>query len=152
MATVTQLRCSICGRTYSPDEVPYTCPVDGQVGTLDVLYDYPALRASIDRDAPRAEPSMWRYRDLLPLAPDSPVPPLRVGYTPLYHAPRLAADLGIAQAWLKDDGLNPTGSLKDRASALVVARAAEMGARVVSTASTGNAAAALAGMGASMDM
>ncbi len=152
MATVTQLRCSICGRTYSPDEVPYTCPVDGQVGTLDVLYDYPALRASIDRDALRDEPSMWRYRDLLPLAPDSPVPPLRVGYTPLYHAPRLAADLGIAQAWLKDDGLNPTGSLKDRASALVVARAAEMGARVVSTASTGNAAAALAGMGASMDM
>ncbi|MCC6803256.1 MAG: threonine synthase [Anaerolineae bacterium] len=152
MANVLKMRCSVCGREYSPDEVDYTCPVDGQVGTLDVLYDYDHLRAALDRDAPRAEPSMWRYRDLLPLAPGAVVPPLRVGYTPLYHAPRLAADLGIGEAWLKDDGLNPTGSLKDRASALVVARAAEAGIRVVSTASTGNAAAALAGMGASMDM
>ncbi len=152
MANVLQLRCSVCGRVYSPDEVQYHCPVDGQIGTLDVLYDYPALRARVDRDAPRSEPSMWRYRDLLPLAPDAVVPPLRVGYTPLYHAPRLAADLGIRTAWVKDDGLNPTGSLKDRASALVVARAVEAGITVVSTASTGNAAAALAGMGASMAM
>jgi threonine synthase len=95
---------------------------------------------------------MWRYRDLLPISPVAAVPSLRVGDTPLYHTPRLAADLGISEAWLKDDGLNPTGSLKDRASALVVARAVEMGVRVVSTASTGNAAAALAGMGASMDV
>lgn len=95
---------------------------------------------------------MWRYRDLLPISAEAAVPSLRVGYTPLYHAPRLAADLGIREAWVKDDGLNPTGSLKDRASALVVARAAEAGIKIVSTASTGNAAAALAGMGASMQM
>lgn len=152
MANVLQLRCSVCGRVFSPDEVQYTCPVDGQIGTLDVLYDYEQLRQHIDRDAPRSEPSMWRFRDLLPLSPDAEVPPLRVGYTPLYHTPRLAADLGVAQAWVKDDGLNPTGSLKDRASALVVARAREAGVQVVSTASTGNAAAALAGMGASMQM
>lgn len=152
MANVSRLRCSVCGREYSPDEVEYTCPVDGQIGTLDVLYDYDAQKAQLDRDAPRSEVSMWRYRDLLPLAPDAAVPPLRVGYTPLYDAPRLAADLGVAAAWVKDDGLNPTGSLKDRASALIVARAAEAGIQVVSTASTGNAAAALAGMGASMQM
>lgn len=150
MANVSKLRCSVCGREYAPDEVPYCCPVDGQIGTLDVLYDYPALRATLDRDAPRGEGSMWRYRDLLPLAPDASVPPLRVGWTPLYAAPRLAADLGIRAAWVKDDGLNPTGSLKDRASALVVARAAAAGIEIVSTASTGNAAAALAGMGAAM--
>jgi threonine synthase len=152
MANVLQLRCSVCGRVFSPDEVQYTCPVDGQIGTLDVLYDYEHLRHHIDRDAPRTEPSMWRYRDLLPLSPDAEVPPLRVGFTPFYHTPRLAADLGVAQSWVKDDGLNPTGSLKDRASALVVARAREAGVQVVSTASTGNAAAALAGMGASMEM
>jgi threonine synthase len=150
MANVLQLRCSVCGQTYQPGEVQYHCPVDGQIGTLDVLYDYEALRSQIDRDVPRTEPSMWRYRDLLPLAPESLVPPLRVGYTPLYSAPRLAAELGLGQAWVKDEGLNPTGSLKDRASALVVARAVELGVRIVSTASTGNAAAALAGMGASM--
>ncbi len=152
MANIWKLRCSVCGRLYDPDEVQYTCPVDGQVGTLDVLYDYDALKAQIDRDAPRTEPSMWRYRDLLPLGAESVVPPLRVGWTPLYDAPRLAADLGIAQAWVKDDGLNPTGSLKDRASALVVAKAMEAGVKVVSTASTGNAAAALAGVAASVGM
>lgn len=152
MANVLQLRCSVCGRVFSPDEVQYTCPVDGQIGTLDVLYDYEQLRHHIDRDAPRSEPSMWRFRDLLPLSPNAEVPPLRVGYTPFYHTPRLAADLGIEQVWVKDDGLNPTGSLKDRASALIVARAREAGVQVVSTASTGNAAAALAGMGASMEM
>jgi threonine synthase len=150
MANVLKLRCSVCGRLYDPAEVQYHCPVDGQIGTLDVLYDYDALKTQIDRDAPRTEPSMWRYRDLLPLSPDALVPPLRVGNTPLYSAPRLAADLGVGQAWVKDVGLNPTRSLKDRASALVVARAAEAGIRIVSTASTGNAAAALAGMCASM--
>ncbi len=80
------------------------------------------------------------------------MPPLRVGGTPLFDAPRLAADLGLAEAWVKDDGQNPTGSLKDRASALVVARAAEAGIEIVSTASTGNAAAALAGIAASIGM
>ena len=134
------------GANFRPDEVQYHCPVDGQIGTLDVLYDYEALKTRIDRDAPRTEPSMWRYRDLLPLTPDALVPPLRVGWTPLYDAPRLAADLGVGQAWVKDDGLNPTGSLKDRASALVVARAVAAGISIVSTASTGNAAAALSGV------
>lgn len=152
MANVLQLRCSVCGQVFSPDEVQYTCPVDGQIGTLDVLYDYEHLRQHIDRDAPRSEPSMWRFRDLLPLSLEAEVPPLRVGFTPFYHTPRLAADLGVEEAWVKDDGLNPTGSLKDRASALVVARARAAGVQVVSTASTGNAAAALAGMGAAMQM
>ncbi len=152
MANISKLRCSVCGRLYDPDEVQYTCPVDGQVGTLDLLYDYDALRATLDRDALRTEPSMWRYRDLLPIGAESVVPPLRVGWTPLYDAPRLAADLGVAAAWVKDDGLNPTGSLKDRASALVVARAIEAGIEIVSTASTGNAAAALAGIAASVGM
>ena len=132
----------------------YTCPACGQVGTLAVLYDYPALKAQLDRDALRANAvrSMWRYRALLPLTPDSPVPPLRVGDTPLYETRRLAAALGVTRAWVKDDGQNPTGSLKDRASALVVARALEQGIQVVSTASTGNAAAALAGVAASVGL
>jgi threonine synthase len=122
------------------------------VGTLDVLFDYEALRASVDRDALAAstERSMWRYRALLPLGDAAEVPPLRVGGTPLMLTPRLAADVGIRAAWVKDDGMNPTGSLKDRASSMIVARALERGIPVVSTASTGNAAAALAGVGASV--
>ncbi len=153
MADVLKLRCSVCGREYAPDEVQYACPVCGQVGTLDVLYDYALLRTQLHRDqliSNRVQ-SMWRYRDLLPLKPESHVPPLRVGNTPMYAAPRLAADLGLVEAWVKDDGSNPTGSLKDRASALIVARAQEAGITTVSTASTGNAAAALSGIGASVE-
>ncbi len=154
MATVCELRCPVCDRSYRPEEVMYFCPACGQVGTLMALYDYPALKAQLDRDAFQSNPvrSMWRYRSLLPLQPDSPLPPLRVGDTPLYETPRLAAALGVARAWVKDDGQNPTGSLKDRASALIVARAQEQKMSVVSTASTGNAAAALAGVAASVGL
>jgi threonine synthase len=153
MAEVKALRCTVTGKLFEPGEVAYFNPEVGQVATLDVLYDYDALRQQVDRDRLSAscEPTMWRYRDLLPIAPDTVVPPLAVGWTPLYHTPRLAADLGIRAAWVKDDGANPTGSLKDRASAMVVARALETGVKVVSTASTGNAAAALAGVGASVN-
>jgi threonine synthase len=151
---VSELRCAICGRSYSPDDVEYTCPHCGQAGTLDVLYDYDTLRQRVTPDdiARSGELSMWRYRPLMPLAEDAAVPPLLVGNTPLYEAPRLAADLGLPQVWVKDDGRNPTGSLKDRASALIVARAMAEGIEVVTTASTGNAAAALAGLAASVGL
>lgn len=92
---------------------------------------------------------MWRYRALLPLPPGAVVGPLadsyQVGGTALIDAPRLADTFGLRRVWVKDEGRNPTGSLKDRASALVVAAAGLTGHRVVCTASSGNAAAALAG-------
>lgn len=151
---VSELRCAVCGRAYASDEVAYTCPDCGQAGTLDVLYDIKALGAAVSRQdiARSADPTLWRYRPLLPLPAKAVVPPLAVGGTPLYNAPRLAADLGLAQVWVKDDGRNPTGSLKDRASAVVVARAMAQGIEVVTTASTGNAAAALAGLAASVGL
>jgi threonine synthase len=152
MADILVLRCTVCDRSYQPGEVEYFCPLCGQVGTLDVLYNYAALTSVMDREvlSTSREMSMWRYRDLLPLRPASSVPPLRVGYTPLLDAPRVAAASGLRQVWVKDDGQNPTASLKDRASAMVVARAVENSIRVVSTASTGNAAAALSGLCASV--
>lgn len=154
MATIKELKCPVCGQSYTESEVQYTCPVCGEVGTLEVLYNYSALSAQLDRDALRNqhEQSMWRYKALLPIAAGSKVSPLRVGMTPLYDTTRVADTLGMRQVWLKDDGQNPTGSLKDRASAMVVARAMEQGIKTVSTASTGNAAAALAGIGASVGM
>lgn len=152
MADVKELRCVIGGCRFALDEVSYTCPEHGALGTLDILYDYADLRARIDRDAISASPraDCWRYKALLPLAPAARVPPLSVGWTPLYDAPRIARQLGLSRVWVKDDGANPTGSLKDRASALVLARALEQGIGAVCTASTGNAAAALAGLGASL--
>lgn len=151
---VSELCCVVCGRTFKPDEVAYTCTDCGQVGTLDVLYDWDAVRAAVSRDdlARSTEQTLWRYRALMPLAQDAAVPPLAVGWTPLYETPRLSEDLGLAQTWVKDDGRNPTGSLKDRASALIVARAMAEGIEVVTTASTGNAAAALAGLAASVGL
>jgi threonine synthase len=96
------------------------------------------------------ERSIWRYLPLLPVMdPGHFGTALRaVGWTPLLKAGRLGGDLGLRHLWLKDDGRNPTASFKDRASAVVVARAQEIGAEVVITASTGNAGAALAGMAA----
>ena len=152
MADVKALRCVIGGCRFGVDELSYTCPEHGELGALDILYDYAGLRATVDRDAISASPlsNCWRYKPLMPLAPDAPVPPLSVGWTPLYEAPRIARKLDLRRVWVKDEGANPTGSLKDRASTLVLARALERGLRTVSAASTGNAAAALAGLGASL--
>lgn len=152
MAEILQLRCTICEHSYQPGEVEYFCPACGQVGTLDVLYNYEALKNVLDRDAlaHNREPSMWRYRELLPVDSETIVPPLKVGYTPLLDTPRVASAMGLRQVWVKDDSQNPTASLKDRASTLVVARAIERDIQMVSTASTGNAAAALSGVCASV--
>ena len=152
MAEILELRCTVCRKSFRPDEVRYFCPECGQVGTLDVLYDYARLKTQVDREAlnTRREMSMWRYAPLLPISDDAHIPPLAVGWTPLYNSTQLAETLGVRDAWVKDDGQNPTASLKDRASALVVAKALEQEIRIVATASTGNAAAALAGVGASV--
>jgi threonine synthase len=145
-------QCSICKRTYGLGEVQYTCPADG--GNLNVTLDYVNLRAnySIEDMALETEPSLWRYLPLLPVNdPGSIGTPLRsAGWTPVYSPRRLADDLGLNYLWIKDESSNPTASFKDRASSIVVARAREIGAQVVVTASTGNAGAALAGMAAAV--
>ena len=150
MKNVTGLRCVICQKTYHPAEVLYVCPDHGNEGILDVEYDYEAIRTEIGSTLPNAGGGMFAYRPFLPVADNVAAPPLIVGGTPLQVAPRLAQAAGIAELWLKDDGRNPTGSLKDRASAVAIMKAQELGAEIVTTASTGNAAAALAGLAASV--
>ncbi len=152
MEFVRHLRCVICGETYAPEAVDYVCPRHGREGILDVVYDYDRLgatftRADLER---RPERTIWRYRPLLPVQTGVEVPPLSVGGTPLYHVPRLGRPLGLRHLWVKDDGRNPTASFKDRASAVAVVKAREIEAPVITTASTGNAAAALAGLCASI--
>ncbi len=149
---VTGLTCVVCGRTYPASEAGYVCPDHGNEGILDVGYDYDlvATRISPALLAGNPETTMWRYKALMPVAPDAAVPPLTVGWTPMYDAPRLASSLGIGRVWVKDEGRQPTASLKDRASAMALVKAGEVGAGVVTTASTGNAAAALSGLSASI--
>lgn len=141
-------RCSLCGEEYSPSEVTYTCPKDG--GNLDVLLDYDAIKNKYQPEdlLSRTDPSLWRFLPLLPVSePEGDSTPLHVaGGTPVFKLTSLAERLGLQNLWLKDESCNPTASFKDRASAVVVARAREIGAEVVVTASTGNAGAALAGM------
>jgi len=125
-------QCSLCGAEYGLDEVTYTCPKDG--GNLNVILDYEALKAkfSPDKFTDLPEASLWRYLNLLPVEdPGGLGTPLRrAGWTPVYQPTRLAEKLGLEQLWIKDESPNPTASFKDRASAIVVARANQIGAEV----------------------
>jgi len=94
--------------------------------------------------------TIWRYKPFLPVNPKATVPPLTVGWTPLYRTDRLATELGLKHLWVKDDGRLPTASFKDRASAIAIVKAQEQQAEVIAVASTGNAAAALSGLCASV--
>ena len=145
-------RCSLCGTDYSPDEITYTCPKDG--GNVDVVLDYEGLKNKYKPEdiLSRNDPSLWRYLPLVPVSqPEGDATPLHaVGGTPVFNLSVLAQRLGLQNLWLKDESRNPTASFKDRASAIVVARAQEIEADVVVTASTGNAGAALAGMAAAV--
>ncbi|MSO94422.1 MAG: threonine synthase [Thermoleophilia bacterium] len=113
-------------------------------GPLDPTYDWDALRARVSRASIEAGPaSIWRYADLLPVAAPSDAR-LAPGMTPLHPAPRLAAELGIGELWLKLDTANPTHSFKDRVVAVAARKAQELGLETLSCSSTGNLAGAVA--------
>jgi len=134
---VTGLRCRECGRPF-PAEALHVC--DYCFGPLEVAYDYERIAAVVSRariaEGPR---TIWRYRDLLPVADAAPVD-LGAGFTPLVRADRLAAELGLGELWIKDDTANPTGSFKDRVVSVALTKARELGFKVAACASTGNLA------------
>ena len=144
MKNVKHAKCVRCGKIYEAVPQLTNCACGG---ILDIVYDYDYIKTRLTREtlAGRRDNSMWRYRELLPVEEDTQAPPLRVGWSPLYEAKALAEELGIGRLYVKDDGLNPTASLKDRASSMAVAKALEAGARVIACSSTGNAASSLAG-------
>ena len=144
MKNVKHAKCVKCGKIYEAPPNLTNCSCGG---ILDIIYDYEYIKANLTKAdlAARQDNSMWRYRELLPVEESTEAPPLRVGWSPLYEAKTLAAQLGIRKLFVKDDGLNPTASLKDRASSMAVAKAVEAGAKVIACSSTGNAASSLAG-------
>lgn len=153
MSFVTGLKCVFCGARY-PARTVMTCPKCGVTGILDVEYDYAAVKRRLTRRAlaARPDPGQWRWRELLPIGERARLPALAVGGSPLRPAAALARRLGLGTLLLKDDGRNPSASLKDRASAVGAVKAVEAHRRVIACASTGNAASSLAGMAAAMGL
>ena len=149
---MTGFRCLACGEEQQADFRGSVCP--SCQANLDVTYDYRALRQELDPQDPfpSERGDIFRYAPLLPLRNLALAPPLRVGATPLYPAKRLGAVAGLQSVYLKDEGLNPSASFKDRASAVAITRARELGVEVVAGASTGNAGSSMACMAASVDL
>src|SRR5689334_8549715 len=141
------LKCRECGREY-PLTANHVCEFD--FGPLEVVYDYDRIKHGITREKIQSRPkSMWRYRELLPVA-DGPTVGLQVGFTPLIKADRLAKRLGIRELWIKNDTVNyPSLSFKDRVVSVALSRARELGFEVVACASTGNLANSVAANAAS---
>jgi threonine synthase len=141
------LKCRECGREY-PLAATHVCEFD--FGPLEVAYDYDRIKRSLTRPAieSRAQ-TMWRYRELLPVAGE-PTVGFDVGYTPLIKADRLAKRLGIRELWIKNDTVNyPSLSFKDRVVSVALSRARELGFTTVACASTGNLANSVAANAAS---
>jgi threonine synthase len=139
---VLGLACRNCHRVETATPLAYVCPAC--FGPLDVRYDLDVVRDSIDRASIEGRaPGLWRYLELLPVS----APPARglpVGSTPLLLGDRVGRSIGIDDLWLKDDTRNPSLSFKDRAVAVAVARAVELGVEALACASTGNLAGATA--------
>lgn len=144
------LKCISCGTDYLCSGMQYLCESCG--GNLEVIYDYGAIREVLTRKSLAADQdfSIWRYWDLLPLTDRSRIIPLQIGWTPLYRAKRLEEKLGLKALYLKDDGRNPSGSFKDRASSVAICKALELEFATIAGASTGNAASSSACLGASL--
>lgn len=151
MDHIAGVRCTVCGRVM-PYREQMTCPHCGEKGILDILFDYDYIKKGFTKKslADNHDNSMFRYALLMPVRPRDFSRFLRVGWTPLYPSNKLGAELGIKALYIKDDGLNPTASLKDRASAVAVAKALELGYDTIACSSTGNAASSLAGNAARM--
>src|ERR1017187_10208768 len=141
MPKATRLECSLCKQTYPADQVANLCTCGGP---LLVRFDLDTLRHRWPRRAVASGPaSMWRYAPILPPA-DASIFTLGEGWTPLVRTKRLGARIGADSLWVKDEGLNPTGSFKARGLSCAVSMCAELGEKKVAIPSAGNAASAMA--------
>ena len=137
----TALRCRICETQYPLEPVGICSRC---FGALDPIYDWEELAREVTRERIAAgPPSLWRYAPLLPVEPPAEQR-LAPGLTPLVSAPRLAAELGVRELYLKLDTANPTHSFKDRVVAVACAKAQALGLEVLACSSTGNLANAVA--------
>ena len=141
MSFVTHLECSLCSKQFAAGRVHNLCECGGP---LLVRYDLGRVRKEWTRDHLTAAPhTMWRYAPVLPARAESVVS-LGEGMTPLLRTARRESSLGADDLWLKDEGLNPTGSFKARGLSCAVSMAVELGIKKLAIPSAGNAASAMA--------
>lgn len=144
MSFFTHLECSVpCGAgPYSAHERHHLCSCGAP---LLARYDLSAAKAVWRRESlADREPTMWRYRELMPLLDGEEPVSLGEGWTPLFSAPRLGAVIGVPRLFIKDESLNPTNSFKARGLSAAVTRASHLGATTLSIPTAGNAGNALA--------
>lgn len=136
---LTGLKCRSCEAVYPPEKMQI-CPKC--LEPIDPVYDLDAF--SITKDEISCRPKdLWRYAELLPIEDMSHVVSIGAGFTPLTKAENLSKEFG-SKLYIKNDGLNPTGSFKDRPAGVAISKAKEWGDKIVGAASTGNLAAAAA--------
>ncbi|MEO5590099.1 MAG: threonine synthase [Gemmatimonadaceae bacterium] len=143
MTNVTHLECAACGTRHDSGVLQNVCNACGK--PLLPRYDIDRASRTLTRDAlPLRRPDMWRYREMLPVSDDANIVSLGEGWTPLVHAERLGATLGMKRLYIKDESLNPTQSFKARGMSAAVSMARELGATKLAAPSAGNAGGALA--------
>ena len=144
---LSHLECTLCGLAYDADELHNLCPNDG--GVLYARYDLARAAATLDRDKVETRPpGIWRIPELMPVRDMVNIVTLGEGGTPLLKTPRLAAMLGPQELYVKEEGLNPTGSFKARGISAAISRARELGVTAFTIPTAGNAGSALAAYGA----
>ncbi len=140
---LSHLECTVCGARYPADRLSGVSPCCGKV--LYARYNLARIRREVDRDRLAERPSnMWRFAELLPVEDPDNVVTLGEGDTPLLQLENLQTKLGVSNLYLKDEGLNPTGTFKARGMAAAISRGLELGAAGFTIPSAGNAAGAAA--------
>ncbi len=139
---VTHLYCSLCGKRYEAGRLHNLCECGKP---LMVAYDLDKASRTLNRETLASrEPTLWRYREVLPVEDAGNIISLGEGMTPLLEAGRLGELVGMSDLYIKDESLNPTASFKARGMAVAVSMAKELGATRLAVPSAGNAAGALA--------
>ena len=148
---LTHLECSLSGEEFDASFPHRTNPANGK--PLLARYDLDAAAESLKKDELVSRPSnMWRYNEVMPIEDPSNIITLGEGFTPLVHAERLGGELGMQHLFIKDEGVNPTGSFKARGLSAAVSRARELKKMRLTMPSAGNAAGAMSAYAAAGGM
>lgn len=148
---ITHLGCTLCGKTYSHREPMRLCPDDQK--PLYARYDLEAAKKTLTKDSLAGRSAnMWRYEEVMPVEDPASVITLGEGFTPLFNAERLGASLGMSSLFVKDEGVNPTGSFKARGLSAAVSMAHQLRQMKLTMPSAGNAAGAMSAYAAKAGM